>query len=158
MVLFGSTFSYPRIQTLSLIVRLSSQPACLSVNKWTNLSPLHDIYRVSKKTHLKEMCDFLTLKMLILALALIKTKNRHLFDPLIKKSPFSMEKCLYLVIKNFNFSCKMSIFWPMGQKDGDFFLINARANGNIFRVKKSNISLTDIFFDSPCKWASKTFI
>ena len=31
-------------------------------------------YRVSKKTHLKEMCDFLSLKMLPLALALIKTK------------------------------------------------------------------------------------
>ena len=31
-------------------------------------------------------------------------------------------------------------------------MINARANGNIFRVKKSNISLTDIFFDSPCMW------
>ena len=37
-----------------------------------------------KKTPLKEMCDFLTLKMLPLALALIKTKNRHLFDPLVK--------------------------------------------------------------------------
>ena len=32
-------------------------------------------------THLKEMCDFLTLKMLPLAQALIKTKNRHLYDP-----------------------------------------------------------------------------
>ena len=37
-----------------------------------------------KKTPLKEMCNFLTLKMLPLALALIKTKNRHLFDPLVK--------------------------------------------------------------------------
>ena len=37
-----------------------------------------------KKKHLKEMCDFLTLKMLPLALALIRTKNRHLFDPLVK--------------------------------------------------------------------------
>ena len=42
-----------------------------------------------KKTLLKEMCDFLTLKMLPLALALIKTKNRHLFAPLVKKCPFS---------------------------------------------------------------------
>ena len=40
---------------------------------------------------LKEMCDFLTLKMLPMALALIKTKNRHLFDPLVKNCPFSME-------------------------------------------------------------------
>ena len=37
---------------------------------------------VWKKSHLKEMCDFLTQKMLPLALVLIKTKNCHLFDPL----------------------------------------------------------------------------
>ena len=43
-----------------------------------------------KKTHLKEMCDFLTLKMLPLTLALIKTKNRHLFDPLVRKCSFYM--------------------------------------------------------------------
>ena len=48
-------------------------------------------YSVSKKTHLKEMCDFLTLKMLPLALALIKTKNCHLFDPLVKNCPFQWE-------------------------------------------------------------------
>jgi len=40
------------------------------------------------------MCDFLTLKMLQLALALIKAKNRHLFDPLVKNCPFSMENSL----------------------------------------------------------------
>ena len=45
----------------------------------------------SKKMSVKEMFDFLTLKMLPLALALIKTKNRHLFDPLVKNCPFSME-------------------------------------------------------------------
>ena len=44
----------------------------------------------SKKTLLKEMCDFLTLKMLSLALALIKTKNSHLFDPLVRKCSFYM--------------------------------------------------------------------
>jgi len=38
--------------------------------------------------HLKEMCDFLTLEMLPLALALIKTGNRHLFNPLVKKALF----------------------------------------------------------------------
>ena len=43
-----------------------------------------------KKTPLKDMCDFLTLKMLPLALALIKTKNRHLFDPLVRKCSFYM--------------------------------------------------------------------
>ena len=64
------------------------------------------------------MCDFLTLKMLPLALALIKTKNCHLFDPLEKNCPFSIK--ISLAIKNSKFSCEMSIFWPMGQKDGDF--------------------------------------
>ena len=39
----------------------------------------------SKKMSVKEMFDFLTLKMLPLALALIKTKNHHLFDPLVRK-------------------------------------------------------------------------
>jgi len=47
-----------------------------------------------KKTPFKEMCDFLTLKMLPLAPALIKTKNRHLFDPLVKNWLFSMENSL----------------------------------------------------------------
>ena len=43
------------------------------------------LYRVHlKKTPIKDMCDSLTLKMLPLALALIKTNNRHLFDPLVK--------------------------------------------------------------------------
>ena len=35
---------------------------------------------VLKKRILRKMCNFLSLKMLQLALALIKTKNRHLFD------------------------------------------------------------------------------
>ena len=49
---------------------------------------LISVQGVSKKTPLKEMCDFLTLKMLPLALALIETKNRHLFDPWDKNCPF----------------------------------------------------------------------
>ena len=55
------------------------------------LSITNRSYSVSqKKTLLKEMCDFLTLKMLPLALALIKTKNCHLFDPLVRKCSFYM--------------------------------------------------------------------
>ena len=44
----------------------------LSETFFSGISPLRElcIYRVSqKKTHPKEMCDFLTLKMLLLALA-----------------------------------------------------------------------------------------
>ena len=49
-------------------------------------------------------------------------------------------------------------FLAKGSKRWRFFvLINTRANGNIFRVKKSNISLTDIFFDSPCTWYQTNF-
>ena len=40
-----------------------------------------DLYRVSKKMHLKEM-------------VVIETKNRHLFDPLVKNCPFSVENSL----------------------------------------------------------------
>ena len=76
----------------------------------------------SKKMSVKEIFDFLTLKMLPLALALIKTKNRHLFDQFLKNPTFSMGNCLC------NCLCKMHIFLPMGQKDTDFFvLINASA-------------------------------
>ena len=39
-------------------------------------------YRVSKKTLLKGMCDFLTIKMLPLALMLIKTKKLQSFLPI----------------------------------------------------------------------------
>ena len=49
------------------------------------VSLLREAYRVSqKKMSVKEMFDFSTLKMLPLALALKKTKNRHLFDLLVK--------------------------------------------------------------------------
>ena len=51
-----------------------------------------------KKPLLKEICDFLTLKMLQFALALIKTKNRHLFDPLVRNAHFTF---LYLNIQIF---------------------------------------------------------
>ena len=70
-----------------------------------------------KKTLLKEMNDFLTLKMLPLALALIKRKNCHLFDTFVTHALFNGK--FSLAIRNSKFSCKMGIFWPMGQKDGD---------------------------------------
>ena len=48
------------------------------------------------------MSDFLTLKMFPLALALIKTKNLHLFAPLVKNT---LENSL--AIENSKFSCKI---------------------------------------------------
>jgi len=51
---------------------------------------------------------FSTLKMQPLTLALIKTGNHHLFDPLIKNCPFSMENSL--AIGNSKISCKICIF------------------------------------------------
>ena len=42
------------------------------------------------KTHNREMKDFLTLKMLPLALLLIKPEKRHLLAPLVKNHLFYM--------------------------------------------------------------------
>ena len=57
-----------------------------------------------------------------------------------------------------NFPLKKVNSWPMGQKDGDFFvLINPRANGNIFRVKKSHISLRCGFFQTLCIFSRYRF-
>ena len=74
----------------------SKWPEIQNLSSLDILKAIHEtkIQCVSKKTPLKEMCDFLTLKMLPLALALIKTKNHHLFDPLVKNWPFSMENSL----------------------------------------------------------------
>ena len=81
------------------------------------------------------MYDFLTLKMLPLALALIKTKNCHLFWPTVSTMPFFNGK-FSLAIKNSKFTCKMSILWQMGQKDGNFLFwsMPVANNGNILRV------------------------
>ena len=63
-------------------------------------------YMVSIKTLLKAMCDFLTLKTLPL------TKQRiAIFLTHLSKNPlFQLE---LKKLKNSNFSCKMSIFWPL---------------------------------------------
>ena len=70
-----------------------------------------------KKALLKVMGHFLTLKMLPLAMVLIKTKKSPSFWPIGQKLTFFNGK-LSPGIKNSKFSCKMSIFWLMGQKDG----------------------------------------
>ena len=71
-----------------------------------------------KKPHLQEICGFVTLKILPLALALIKPKNRHLFVQLVRK-------------------CSKGQFLTNESKRWRFFvLINARANGNIQHLLK----------------------
>ena len=60
----------------------------------------------------KEMCDFLTLKMLPLALVLIKTKNHQKMLILHENLEFFMDRN--------NFPLKKGNFRPMGQKDGNF--------------------------------------
>ena len=65
----------------------------------------HLLQGVSKKTHHKEMRDFLTLKMLPLALSLIKPEKRHLLAPLVKTTHFTWE--IVLITK---FSCKIGGF------------------------------------------------
>ena len=49
------------------------------------------IFRVSKKRFLRR-CDILTLKMLPLALAFIKTNNCYIFDQLVRNPSLSMGK------------------------------------------------------------------
>ena len=56
-------------------------------------------YRVSKKTLLKEMCDFLTLKMLPLALALINTKYA-IFLTHWSENAHSHEKLKFLMARH----------------------------------------------------------
>ena len=51
-----------------------------------------------------------------LAMALIKTKRRHLFWPIGLEMPFFKAK-LSQAIENSKFKCKMSVFRPIGQKD-----------------------------------------
>ena len=105
---------------------------------------------VSKILH-KEMCDFL--KMLPLALDLIKSKIHYLQKMLI------VHENLKFLIARENFPLKKGNFWSWVKKNIDFFLINARANGNFFRVKKSHISLRCIFFETPCTlnhWTCKS--
>ena len=46
--------------------------------------------QVTPKMSCKEMADFLTLKMLPVALALIKPEKRHLLAPLVKNHLFYM--------------------------------------------------------------------
>ena len=58
-----------------------------------------------KKMQHKEMLDFLTLKMLPVALALIKPEKRHLFAPLVKNHPFYIGNC-----SNSKFSFKIGDF------------------------------------------------
>ena len=48
-----------------------------------------------------------------------QNKKSPSFWSIGQKMPFFIGK-LSLAIENSKFSCKMSIFWPMGQKDGDF--------------------------------------
>ena len=60
-----------------------------------------------------------------------------------------------------NFPLKKGNFWPMGQRWWFFVLINATVNGNIFRVKKSHISLRGVslsLFISALNYFSITLI
>ena len=93
----------------------------------------------------KEKFDFLTLKMLPLALALIKAK--------IFLTHWSENAHFTLEFRFFNgwrqFSIESGHFLTNGAKRWRFFdLINARANGNIFRAKKSHISLRCVFLNT----------
>ena len=108
----------------------------------------------TKKRFLRTCVIFLFLKILPLALALIKTKNCHLFDPLVRKCPFSFSgNCLWpLQTQNFQVKWVFSDQCAMGQF---FVLIYARANSNIFRAKKITNFLKKRFFVHPVCYISR---
>ena len=92
------------------------------------------------------MCYFSTLKMLPLALALIKTKNRHrlLLDQLIgQKLPILHEQLEFWMTRD-NFPLKKRGFWAMGQ----LFWSTPEPMVTFFRVKKSHL-LKMRFFRHP---------
>ena len=62
------------------------------------------------------MCEFLDLKVLPLALVLIKTKIAIFLTHWSENALFSGKLSLAIENSN-NHVCKMSIFWPMGKKD-----------------------------------------
>jgi len=107
------------------------------------------IYKVSKKTwFLCEMCDSLTLKMK--PFNQIKTSKQKItiFLSYLSKLPFFNGKFVLVILKS-NFACKMSILWPMGQKDEDFLFWSTPEPMVTFLVlKKSHISLRSVFWDN----------
>ena len=104
----------------------SVQPLLIIKGFWIHYIPLNSsIQSVSKKTDLKKMCDFLTQKMLW------------------RWSKQKMLKLEFLMVRE-----KKGSFWPMRQKGNFLLLFNAKANGNIFRVKKSHIFLKYVFWDA----------
>ena len=96
---------------------LPGSTLCFNMRKWSSFRNMY-VLCVSKKTHLKEMCDFLTLKMLPLALALIKTKIPIFLTHWSENADFTWE--FEFLMPGENFPLKKVNFWPMGQKD--FFL------------------------------------
>ena len=57
---------------------------------------------------------------------------------------------LSTVIENSKFSCKMSIFWPMGHKDGNFLFLSMPEPIVTFLGLKITHLLKVIFFKTPC--------
>ena len=74
-----------------------------------------------------------------------QNKKCYLFDSLVRRCPFYMRILSFWWLEGI-FHWKRAIFDQWVKKMAIFLLINERANGNIFRVKKSHISLRCIFF------------
>ena len=92
------------------------------------------------------MSEFLTLKMIPLALALALIKTRS-FRTIGQKMLIIHENLEFSMAWE-NLPLKKGIFWPMGQKDGIFVLINSRANGK-FRVKNQSSPYEAFFLENP---------
>ena len=77
-----------------------------------------------------EMCDFFNPKNVNIGFGIDHTKNPHLLTHLSKTPLFQWE-----------------IISSHSKRWRFFVSINVRANGNIFRVKKSHSSLRSVFLD-----------
>ena len=89
--------------------------------------------------------------MLPLALALIKTKNRHLLDPL----HWSENAHFTLDLRVFNGWRQFSI--KKGKKDGDFLFQLMPEPMVIFLELKNHTFPEDAFFETLCTWLGRAF-
>ena len=105
-VLFNAS-SLKLVKFLTLCCMYSWEKECISY-KYVRCVP--KIWSLT----IKEICEFFTLKMLPMALELIRAQN--LFDLFVKNcTHFTRE-----IIMTTKFSCKVDGFLPMSQKGGVF--------------------------------------
>ena len=98
------------------------------------------------------MFDFFITKIVTIGSCIDQNKKSPSFLSISQKM-LILHANLEFIMAREKFPLKKGNFFPNGLRRWWFFvLIIARANGNNFRVKQSNISLTEFFFDPPCSF------